>query len=73
MASLGDILSALLNGVQAVNGLTTQLRDSFPPITDLSTSMSAGTVTFTSSQASTFGLVQTSSGGSYRIPLYPSS
>ncbi len=73
-ASLTDILAALQNGVTALNNLTIQLRDSFPPITDLSSSAPAvGTITFSSSLVSAFGSVQTSSGGSYRVALYPSS
>lgn len=74
MASLTEILTAIQNGVNAINDLKIQIRDSFPPITTLSTTApSAGTITFTSSQASAFGLVQTSSGGTYRIALLPSS
>lgn len=74
-ASLSDILASLQNGVQAINALSAQLREAFPPITDLSTSVlpTGGTLSFVSSQAQAFGLVQTSSGGSYRIALYPSS
>lgn len=74
MASLADVLAALQNGVQAIGGLTTQLRDSFPPITTISTTAPAtGAITYTSSLVSAFGLVTTSSGGSYRIALLPSS
>lgn len=74
MASLGDLLTALKNGVTAINNLSNQLRDTFPPITDLSTSVPAvGTLTFSSSLVTAFGSVSTSSGGSYRIALYPSS
>ena len=71
---LQDILFALQNGVRAINSLTTQLQTSFPPITGTSSSVpTAGTITFSSSLATAFGTVATSSGGSYRIALYPSS
>ncbi len=74
MASLTDILTALQDGVRAINGLTTQLSNSFPPITALSTTApAAGTLSYSSSLVVAFGLVETSSGGSYRIALLPSS
>lgn len=74
MASTGDILAAIQNAVQAINNITTQLRTSFPPITALSTSAPvAGTLSYSSSLVTAFGLVTTSSGGSYRIALLPSS
>lgn len=74
MASLNDILSALQNGVTAINGLVTQLRTTFPPITTLTTSAPAtGAIVYSSSLVSAFGLVQTSSGGTYRIALLPST
>lgn len=71
MASLTDILSALQNGVTAIRDLPDRLATAF--ITSVSTGVVVGTVTFTSSQASAFGVIVTSSGGSYKIPLYPSS
>lgn len=71
MASLSDILVTLQNGVQAINNLSSRLVTAF--ITQTSTGTVAGTVTFTSSQASAFGTVTTSSGGQYKIALYPSS
>lgn len=71
MASLDDILAVLQNGVTAINNLPARLATSF--VTATSTGTVAGTVVFTSSQASTFGLVTTSSGGQYKIALYPSS
>ena len=74
MASLTDLLTAMQNGVTAINNLKSQLATSFPPITTLSTiSPSLGTLTFNSSEPDQFGLVQTSSGGTYRIALYPST
>lgn len=71
MVSLNDILTALQNGVTAINNLPDRLATAF--ITQVSTGAVVGTVTFTSSQASAFGVIQTSSGGSYKIALYPSS
>lgn len=71
MASLTDILVTLQNGVSAIRDLPDRLATAF--ITSTSTGVVAGTVTFTSSQASTFGLVTTSSGATFKIALYPSS
>jgi hypothetical protein len=71
--SLSEILYALQNGVRAINELKDQLATSFPPITSLrTTAPSAGTVVY-SSLATAFGVVQTSSGGTYRIALLPST
>ncbi len=70
---LGDILQTLQQGVQAINNLRTTISTVFPQITSTSTSAPAtlGTVTFTSSQASFFMLVTTSSGFTAKVPLYP--
>lgn len=74
MAGNSDILSALQNGVQAINGLKSVLETIFPQASGTSaTAPSAGTVTFTSSQALLFLKVTTSSGGEYKIPMYTSS
>lgn len=76
MASLNDILTALQNGVQSINNLTIQLRDSFPPITALTTfapTVAAAPISYLSSEVVAFGLVETSSGGSYRIALLQST
>lgn len=71
MASPQDILTALQNGVVAINGLTQQMKNVFPQATSLSTTAAAaGTIVFTSSQAVSFLTVTTSSGGVYHIPLY---
>jgi hypothetical protein len=71
---LSDILSALQNGVTAIQGLQRQLATSFPPITAPSTHTPAvGTITYSSSLVAAFGLVTTSSGATYRIALLPSS
>lgn len=75
MASLTDILGTIQNGVTAMNQLAVRLNTAFPPIT-VPTSVppvTAGAVVYTSSLVSAFGLVQTSSGGFYRIALLPSS
>ena len=70
---LGDILQTLQMGVQAVNNLRTTISTVFPQITATSTSApaTAGTVTFSSSQASYFMLVTTSSGFTGKVPIYP--
>ena len=70
---LGDILQTLQMGVQAVNNLRTTISTVFPQITATSTSAptSLGTITFTSSEASYFMLVTTSSGFTGKVPIYP--
>lgn len=74
MADLDTVLATLQDGVRAINALRIQLATTFPPLTNpSSTAPAAGTITFNSSQAAAFGLVTTSSGGSYRIALLPSS
>lgn len=70
MASLQDLLTALQNGVQAINNLNTSLNNFFPQATSVSTSVTAGTITFTSSQAAGFLIVETSSGASFKVALY---
>ena len=71
MISPQDILTALQNGVTAINGLTQQMKNVFQQATSLSTvAATAGTLSFTSSQAVTFLTVTTSSGGVYKIPMY---
>lgn len=71
---LTQILSALQTGVRALNDLSTKLDNIFPQSTATSaTAPSAGTVTFTSSQASVFLVVTTSSGGQYKVAAYPST
>jgi hypothetical protein len=73
--SLSEILAALQNGVVAVNGLKNQLATTFPQATTVSTAVrgSVGAVTFTSSQATGFMAVTTSSGFVGYVALYPSS
>lgn len=66
----GDLLQTMQQGVQAINNLTIQIRNTFPNISALSTSATTGAITFSSSQPSQFGTVTTSSGGTYKVPLY---
>lgn len=70
---LGDILQTMQQGVQAINNLRQTIATVFPQITSTSTSVpaTAGTLTFSSSQASYFMLVTTSSGFTGKVPIYP--
>ena len=70
MASLNDLLNALQNGVTAIQGLTEQIASTFPQAASVSTGVTAGTVTFTSSQAAGFLVVTTSSGAAMKVALY---
>lgn len=74
-ASISDILGAIQNAVNAIYAVKTQLATTFPQATTASTATrgSVGTITFTSSQATAFLNVTTSSGFSAWVPLYPSS
>lgn len=73
-ASPTDLLSALLNGVSAINNLATKLGTTFLQASTVSTAaISAGTVVFSSSLSAASLLVTTSSGATYRLALYPSS
>lgn len=69
---LGDILQSLQQGVQAINNLTTQIGLIFPSVTATSTAApsAAGTITYTSSQATGFMLVELSSGTTVKVPFY---
>lgn len=70
-ASLSDIYTALQNGVTAMNRLATIISNVFPEVTANSTAApTAGTVTFTSSQAVGFMLVELSSGTTVAVPYY---
>lgn len=69
--SLTDILAALQNGVVAINNLNTTLQQIFPQATAFSTiAATAGTITFTSSQATGFISVVTSSGATVKVATY---
>lgn len=70
-SSLTDILAALQNGVVAINNLNATLQQIFPQATAFSTTAAtAGTITFTSSQATGFISVVTSSGATVKVPVY---
>lgn len=68
--SLAELMSTLQNGVEAINSLTTQISETFPQATALSTTAPTGTIVFNSSQAATFLTVITSSGATMYVPLY---
>lgn len=67
---IGRILDTLQQAVVAVNGLTSQVKNTFPQVSATSTSVTAGTISFTSSEAALFLTVITSSGGTYKTALY---
>ena len=69
----GDILQTLQQGVQAMNLLNTTIGSIFPQVTGSSSRAPAttGSITFTSSEASGFILVTTSSGFTAKVPYYP--
>lgn len=73
MAGLQDIYTTLLNGVQAINKLTTTIGQVLPGISVSSTAPPAtnGNIAFTSGQASGFFIVKTSSGATVKVPFYP--
>lgn len=69
--SLTEILTTLQSGVQAIQQLNETLQSVFPQAAALSTAAAtAGTITYTSSQAAAFLSIETSSGGTYKIPLF---
>jgi hypothetical protein len=68
--SLDLILTALQNGVSGINNLAQTMNSIFPHTTASSTSVTAGTITFTSSEAAGFLIVQTSSGATVKIAYY---
>jgi len=70
-ASLSDLYTAFQNGVQALRAINTTLGNIFPEVTANSTvAATAGTITFTSSQALGFMLVELSSGTTVKVPYY---
>ena len=69
--SLDIILVALQNGVNAINKLNATMQSVFPNSTASASSVTAGTITFSSSLASGFLVVVTSSGATVKIPFYP--
>lgn len=71
MASLTDLLATMQNGVAAINELNTTLQTIFPQATAYSTTAAtAGTITFTSSQATGFISIVTSSGATLKVAVY---
>ena len=70
MVGLDIIHATLQNGVKAINDLSQALAAVFPQATTVSTSATVGAITFSSSLAVGFLTVQTSSGASYKVPLY---
>jgi hypothetical protein len=72
VASLDDVLSAIKNGVIAVNNLNKTMGQVFPGATVVSTTApsSVGAVTFNSSQAKGYFTVTSSSGASFKLALY---
>lgn len=69
---VGDLLQTLQQGVQAINNLTTKIGLVFPEVTASSTSApsAAGAITYTSSLATGFMLVELSSGTTVKVPFY---
>lgn len=72
MASITDLISALQNGVVALNSVNKTLAQVFPGATAVSTTApsSVGSITFSSSQTKGYITVVTSSGFSGKIALY---
>lgn len=70
MIGMDSILDTLQQAVSAIRDMTTQIKTTFPQVSALSTSATVGTVSFNSSQPSQFLTVITSSGGTYKTPLY---
>ena len=69
--SPAEILSALQQLVIATNRMADAMETVFPQTTALSTTApAAGTIVFTSSEATTFLSITTSSGGTYKVPGY---
>jgi len=69
---LGDLLQTLQQGVQAINNLATQIGVIFPSVTAASTAgpSAVGTISYSSSLATGFMLVELSSGVTVKIPFY---
>ena len=69
-SSLDMLLTAMQNGVTAINNLKTVINNTFPHTTASSSTVTTGTITFQSSTALGFMIVQTSSGATVKIPFY---
>jgi hypothetical protein len=72
-AGIGSVLTSLQQGVQAIQALTKSISTIFPQVTGTSSKApaTAGSITFTSSEAAMFTLVTTSSGFTGKVPIYP--
>ena len=73
MAGIGDILSALQNGVNAIQSLNSRLQTTFlqqGTVVSSAITTANSTITFGSSQAAGFIAVTTSSGAAGYIPWY---
>ena len=73
MAGIGDILSALQNGVNAIQSLNSRLQTTFlqqGTVVSSAITTANSTITFTSSQAAGFIAVTTSSGAAGYIAWY---
>jgi len=75
MASVTDLFTGVQNAVKAINDLNVTLASVFARATTSSVTApsSVGSITFTSSQATGFLLVELSSGVTVRMPYYPGS
>lgn len=71
MASLTEVYAALTSIAQQLASLVNSNNTVFPHTTASSSTVSAGTLTFNSSQPNGFMIVQTSSGATVKIPFYP--
>jgi hypothetical protein len=69
---LGDLLQTMQQGVQAINNLTTTIATVFPTVTAASTAgpSAVGTITYSSSLATGFMLIELSSGTTVKVPFY---
>lgn len=68
--SLHDLYVALNSIAQALTNMTTVQNAVWPHTTASSSTVTAGSITFSSSQAAGFLIVQTSSGGTVKVPFY---
>jgi hypothetical protein len=69
---LGDILQTMQQGVQAINNLATQIGLVFPSVTAASTAgpSAVGAISYSSSLATGFMLIELSSGTTVKVPFY---
>lgn len=69
-SSFTDIFAVLQNGVNALNKVAKSLANAFPQVTGTSSTATAGTLTFNSSQPTTFITIVSTSGTTLKIPAY---